>query len=141
MKEKLEFKYTILNRPNLVAKYKGSINIDLFYKHTRTNCIKKTKMNNEWKKSSWHSTHLFHWVFHWLKHPQNSSFDMAWICDVFLLMSSISSNLLPLRWIFNQGKKKSYEAQSGEYGGCCLCTILWFAKNIEISHIDFSNWY
>ena len=61
----------------------------------------------------------------------NSSFGMSNSVFVeFRLMSSVVSNRCPLGTFLSLGnRKKSHDARSGDYGGCCNWAVPCLAKN------------
>ena len=81
------------------------------------------------KTYSWNSTHLFQWVFHWLKR-------LFWY-GVNLQGVPPSSQILVLRWIFSlENKKNLHGTWFSEYEGCCSYMILCFTKNISSKSIE-----
>ena len=79
--------------------------------------------------------HLFQRVFYGPKHLWNSSVNMVWsYIAVFLLISSMSSNLFNLRWIFSFGKKKKAHTELNlvSVEGACMCGNLCAVKNISL---------
>ena len=106
----------------------------------------KTKMYNQWNINFLQNIllgihkKLFQWVFYWLKHLWIFFFGIVWSSLFnFLLMTSMFSNFLLLKWIFSLGnKKKSFKVkESSLYGGRCICTILCFPKNILFEKLFF----
>ena len=82
----------------------------------------ESKPKNEILKTtfSWHTTHLFHWVFHWSKHLKFFFSHVIKLCHHVYCLDEFS--------VHDRIEKKIHRARSSKYRGYIPFTILFFPK-------------